>query len=152
MAPLLIGELARTVGVDSRTIRYYEAVGLLPEPSRADNNYRLYGDEDVERLRFILRARTLELSLEEIDEILSYREEGEAPCPYVLRLMDRKIGEIQVKIEGLRKLKDELRSLRDAAAELPPEEAASTGRICHIIENQSLISPAEVSATLPAAG
>ena len=149
MAPQLIGELARAAGVNPKTIRYYEEIGLLPPPRRAENTYRLYGGEDVERLAFIRRARALDLNLEEIAEILSFRDQGEAPCPYVLGLMADKIDEIQTKIEGLRRLKGELADLRSAAARVPAEELAAKGQVCHIIENQTLIRPSEILASLP---
>ena len=64
-----IGQLARSVGVDTQTIRFYEREGLLPPPDRQDNGYRIYTERHVERLAFIRRCRILELSLAEIHEL-----------------------------------------------------------------------------------
>ena len=61
---LKIGELSSQTGISTEAIRYYERIGLLPEPERAENGYRLYGEEDVERLRFIRSARSLDFSLD----------------------------------------------------------------------------------------
>ncbi len=68
-----IGQLARSVGVDTQTIRFYEREGLLPPPDRQDNGYRIYTERHVERLAFIRRCRILELSLAEIHELQRYQ-------------------------------------------------------------------------------
>lgn len=138
---MLIGELAGQLGINPKTIRYYEEIGLLPEPDRTESNYRVYGSEDRERLAFILRARQLEFSLDETREILSFREAGELPCPYVLREMERKIQEIEERMRGLERLRAELGRLKEDAEAIPAEERALRGRICHILENEALEAP-----------
>ena len=135
---LQIGQVARNLGLNPTTIRYYEDIGLLPEPKRTLSGYRQYSAPDVERIDFIRRARTLELSLDEIGEILSFRDQGEAPCPYVLHLIAAKITQVERKIDGLRQLHRELRDLQAEAATLQPETLASKGHLCHIIENRRL--------------
>ena len=65
-----IAELSKLTQVTSKTIRYYEEIGLLPEPARATNGYRVYQHEDVERLSFIRRCRDLHIPLEEIKIVL----------------------------------------------------------------------------------
>ena len=72
-----IGALARHFGINAKTIRYYEAIGLLPGARRTESGYRVYGTADVERLGFILRAKVLGLSLEEIRGVLSVPADGE---------------------------------------------------------------------------
>src|SRR5258708_32647874 len=74
-----IGELAARFGLNPKTIRYYEEIGLLKRAGRSESGYRLYGKPDVERLGFIRRAKTLSLSLDEIRDILSAQEEGSPP-------------------------------------------------------------------------
>ena len=78
-----IGEVGTAVGVDPPTIRYYESVGVLPEPERTASGYRAYSAADVERLRFVTLARSLGLGLDDIRDILGLRDRGEAPCGYV---------------------------------------------------------------------
>lgn len=141
---MLISGLGRRLNVNPKTIRYYEEIGLLPEPARNPSGYRVYFDRDVERLAFILRAKALDFSLEEIGEILALRERGEVPCPYVLHQIEAKIAEVDRKIEQLRQLRAELEELRAEAAALPPGEIAAKGRICHLIENRDLIRVNEI--------
>ncbi len=135
---LQIGQVAQKLDLNPKTIRYYEEIGLLPEPKRTPSGYRQYAAPDVERIDFIRRARTLELSLDEIGEVLSFREAGEAPCPYVLYLIADKIEQVERKIEDLRELRLELRELHAEAAALSPETLATKGHLCHIIENRQL--------------
>lgn len=70
MQTLTIGKVAKQAGVGIDTVRFYEREGLLPEARRAESGYRLYSLDDVDRLRFIRRAKTLGFSLEEIAELL----------------------------------------------------------------------------------
>jgi DNA-binding transcriptional MerR regulator len=78
-----IGELADAVGVNPKTIRFYEQIGLLPEPERRPSGYRDYNDDDRERLVFVRTAQRLGLPLADIKEILAFADRGEAPCGYV---------------------------------------------------------------------
>lgn len=96
-----IGELAEASGVPSKTIRFYEEAGVLPSPERADNGYRLYDREDIRRLRFVRNARSLDFSLDDLREILALRDQGEAPCRYVIQLLDKKSTEIEERIQQL---------------------------------------------------
>jgi DNA-binding transcriptional MerR regulator len=80
---LYIGELARRVRLNPKTIRYYEEIGLFPEPERTASNYRIYRPEDLRTLEFIQKAQALGLSLGEIKEILRIRESGQLPCQHV---------------------------------------------------------------------
>src|SRR3989442_15013210 len=80
MAPsLTIGQVAKTSGVDAKTIRYYEQIGVLPAPSRAASGYRLYDQPGVERLRFIRRARSLGLPLQQLKTLMSTLNGGAHP-------------------------------------------------------------------------
>ena len=135
---LQIGQVAQQLDLNPKTIRYYEEIGLLPEPMRTPSGYRQYAQRDVERINFIRRARTLELSLDEIGEVLGFRDEDEAPCPYVLHLVADKIQQVERKIEDLRELRRELQDLHAEAAALPLETLAAKGHLCHIIENRQL--------------
>ncbi len=139
---MLIGELATRVEVNPKTIRYYEGIGLLPPAARAPSGYRQYGEEDVERLEFIRSAKALGVALEEIKEVLAFRDHGVSPCPYVLKLLDAKVKEIQGRIRGLRMLAADLRRLQRAAARIPTKELTARARFCHILENKQLLETA----------
>jgi DNA-binding transcriptional MerR regulator len=96
-----IGELAARLGLNPRTIRFYEEIGVLPEPERRPSGYREYEEADEERLRFIRSAQSLGLSLDDIREILALKDRGEAPCPYVREVIDREASAIDERIREL---------------------------------------------------
>jgi DNA-binding transcriptional MerR regulator len=128
-----IGQLAEAVGVDTATIRFYESVGLLPEPARRPSGYRDYDQSDVERLRFVRQARSLELPLDDIREIVALRDRGEVPCPYVREVITREAEAIDERIGQLVTLRAELLRLHQLASELPDNPPGET-RVCHILE------------------
>lgn len=134
---LRIGELAQASGVPAKTIRFYEEVELLPPAQRAENSYRLYGNEDVQRLRFIRNARSLDFSLDDLREILALRDQGEAPCRYVMQLLEEKSVEIEERIRQLRALQEELQQLLARADSLPDDDIEMKECICHLIYNRS---------------
>lgn len=136
---LHISDLARQVGVAPSMVRYYEDIGLLPPAARNESGYRVYRQADVERLRFIQRAKALEFSLEEIGEILGLRERGKAPCAYVINQIGIKIVEIDHKMAALARLKTDLIQLQSEAAQLSPTDIEAKSCVCHLIENQQLI-------------
>jgi len=133
-----IGELAAHFGLNPKTIRYYEAIGLLPRADRSESGYRLYTRRDVERLGFIRRAKMLGLSLDEIRDILSVQAGGEPPCGQVLDLIDLKIRTIDQRMADLLAFRTELATLRMTwADEHKHLHAAPSAGICPIIEQQA---------------
>lgn len=126
-----IGELADLVGLNAKTIRYYESIGLLPDPERRPSGYRDYSAEDVERLRFVRTAQRLNLSLSEIAEILRFRERDERPCEYVLGVLDRQVADLDRRMAEMAELRRELISLKAKADDLPRDE----GGYCAVIEH-----------------
>lgn len=107
-----IGQLARIVGVESQTIRFYERQGLLPPPDRQENDYRVYNERHVELLAFIRRCRILDLSLLEIKELQSYQDDPHQPCAAVNALLDDHISHVRSQIIALQALEKQLTSLR----------------------------------------
>lgn len=132
-ATLLIGQLSERVGVSTKTIRYYEEVGLLPRASRSEGGYRLYSVEDEGRLQFVASARRVGFALGEIKEMLALRERGRPPCGYVAALVERRIGEIDQQQARLRALKQDLVELRERARNLPAP-ALEAGVCCHVLQ------------------
>ncbi|MDP8978120.1 MAG: heavy metal-responsive transcriptional regulator [Actinomycetota bacterium] len=128
-----IGQLADRLGLNPRTIRYYESIGLLPEPARTAGGYRLYGEADAERLTFIRTAQRLGLTLDDIGEILAFRERGQAPCGYVVDLLQRHARELDQRIAELQGLRDELDQLVVRAEDLPE----GAGTYCGVIEHHA---------------
>lgn len=107
---LRIGEVSRRAGVTEQTVRYYERLGLLRPERRSSSGYRLYGDAELGRLRFIRRARAIGISLEEIRTLLPVAERGECgPLRQdVLGLLDGKLVEARRLVHELERLKGEL--------------------------------------------
>lgn len=126
-----IGELAEQVGVNPKTIRYYESIGLLPEPPRSEVGYRLYRAEDADRLAFVRRAQQLGLTLDEIAEILALRERGQRPCGYVVSIARQRLGELDQRLEEMRCARNELAGLLERADELP----ANDDHYCALIQH-----------------
>lgn len=128
-----IGELADTVGVNPKTIRYYEAIGLLPEPARSPGGDRTYDQDDVERLAFVRRAQQLELTLDEIGEILALRERSQRPCDYVLTVAQRRLVELDDRLSAMHRAREELSALVERAEQL----SAGEGSYCGLIEHHA---------------
>lgn len=129
---LRIGQLAEQLGLNPRTIRYYEQIGLMPEPERTESGYRLYTDRDAERLRFIKSAQHVGLSLGEIKETLAFRERGEQPCGYVYGVVEQRLREVDGRLRELRAFKRDLKQLRDRMR--AGGVARREGPYCHYIE------------------
>lgn len=131
---MLIHELAQQTGVPAKTIRYYEAIGLMPLPQRAANNYRQYTTADAERLRFIASARSLGFSLDDVAAILAARDAGIAPCDRVLDMLDQRMHGIDRRIADLLRLRDILSDLRQSGAALPRDDVLGETCICSLLK------------------
>lgn len=109
-AGLTIGELAKELRLNPKTIRYYEEVGLLPQPRRSESGYRLYSRYEIERLRLVKRAKLLGLSLAEIKELAEYAIDGHCSAleHRLLSLVEAKLGEIDQKIQDLTAFREDL--------------------------------------------
>ena len=108
MKTMHIGEVASQFGLNPRTIRYYESVGVLPKAGRSEGGYRIYSREAVERLEFVLKAKALGLSLDVIQKILTLHDKGVVPCEHTRDFIRRKINDIDEKIAALASLKKTL--------------------------------------------
>jgi len=106
--PLTIGRLAKAAGVNVETIRYYQREGLLAEPEKPLQGYRVYPPETVARLHFIKRAKELGFTLREVRELLAL---GDGHCREVQQLAREKAGEIETRIHDLESMLSALRIL-----------------------------------------
>lgn len=111
-----IGVLGKATGVNIETIRYYERIGLLPEPDRTLAGYRQYGEEHLRRLSFIRKGRDLGFSIEAIRALLRLAEHPEQPCEGADRLASAHLAEVERKIEELARLRDALRQMTECCA------------------------------------
>jgi DNA-binding transcriptional MerR regulator len=131
---LFIGELARQIGINPKTVRYYEDINLLPKSKRGGNNYRLYSEDTLKQLGFIKKAQSLGFTLREIKEILSLRERGLKPCSHVRDLSKQRVADIEQKITELTTLKRELKKLEDEWTTMPTIKEDLDKCICPQIE------------------
>ena len=130
MSGLTIGELAQRLQCQPATIRFYEREGLLPAPARSGGNYRLYGSGYQERLSFILRCRSLDMTLDEIRELLRLRDAPAGSCTAVNAALDEHIRHVGDRITQLRALQRQLRQLRNICDD-------ASGGSCGILEELS---------------
>jgi len=127
-ANVKIGELANRTECPVETIRYYEREGLLPPAARSEANYRLYGEVHVERLQFIRHCRSLDMTLDEIRSLLSFRDAPEQNCMEVNTLLDKHIGHVAHRITELRNLQKQLKALRSQC------QTAQAAKDCGILQ------------------
>jgi DNA-binding transcriptional MerR regulator len=120
-----IGELAAATGTTTKTLRFYEESGLLPQTKRAANGYRDYGSEALSRLDFIRRGRAAGLSLAEIREVIDIRDAGDAPCRHVYQLLTSRLLDIDRQIADLEVLRAALLQRRDHAETADPSSCAA---------------------------
>ena len=106
-----IGELARETGVKVVTIRYYEQIGVLPVARRTSANYRAYGTEHLQRLRFVRRCREFGFSLDQIRGLLRLSAGKATSCAQVCQLAERHLKSVEDKIADLKRLASELRRI-----------------------------------------
>lgn len=126
-----IGELSRETGVPVETIRYYEKERLLEPPMRLQNNYRSYGDRHLARLRVIAHCRKLDMSLEEIREILNYDSSKPEEAGHIHELLHRQIEAVDARIRALTELQTKLYELEHSC------HGHTQGHQCGIIQELS---------------
>lgn len=124
-----IGDLAQATHCPVETVRYYEREGLLPAPARSSGNYRLYGPDHVERLRFIRHCRSLDMAHDEIRTLLAFRDAPERQCDQVNALLDEHIGHVAQRMRELRVLARDLKELRGQC------RAVRAARDCEIMRS-----------------
>jgi len=104
-------ELAQRAGCNLETIRYYEKAGLLPEPPRTPSGYRTYDGTHERRLRFVLRARELGFSLNEVRALLRLVDERDQPCAEARALAAGHLADVRAKIADLRRMERVLKGM-----------------------------------------
>lgn len=103
-----IGQLAREAGVPISTLRYYERVGLLRPDDRSEGNYRLYGNEAVERLRFVRTAQATGFTIEDIKALVSHRHDEPGLCQDVQGLIRERLADVKRRMDDLRHVRQVL--------------------------------------------
>ena len=126
-----IGELAKRAVVPIDTVRFYERQGLLPAPQRLASGYRVYGSNDLARLRFIKRAKSLGFTLEEINELLSLSSHREGDMAGMKAAAAEKLTSVEAKLVELARIRDGLKTL---IAACPGHGVLETCPILHALD------------------
>ncbi len=134
MERMTIGKLAKKADVSTDTIRFYERCRLIAEPARTESNYRLYPEEDVKRIRFIKKAKSLGFTLSEIGKLLSMRHSPSASKADVKMRFERKIRSVQQKIDDLSRI---LNALEHLAAACDGRGEIGDCTILHALDGQT---------------
>jgi MerR family mercuric resistance operon transcriptional regulator len=127
---LTIGALAQASGVHLETIRYYQRLGLVPQPARPAGSVRRYDARAVARLRFIRRAQQLGFSLDEVGQLLAL-DDGGRQCGATRRLAEARLAEVEAKLAALARMRRELKRL------IAECSGATRAPACPIIETLS---------------
>ncbi|MDJ0457972.1 MerR family transcriptional regulator [Arthrobacter sp. NQ7] len=128
-----VGQAADAAGVTPKAVRLWESKGLLPPAGRTSTGYRIFTDEDVRILRFIRQAKALDLSLEEIGDVLDLQRHGAVTCGKVTALLDAHIERLDRTMTDLKRLRRTLDRARKTARDTRARGQEAV--VCHIIEN-----------------
>ncbi len=132
--PLTIGRLARTAGVSTSAVRYYERAGLIAPAGRTAGNYRYYEPEALERLRFIRAAHRAGFALDDVGTLRALRDGSLAPCAEVEALIEHRLEGIARRMADFRRIRRQLQASLEAC-----REAAKNGH-CGVLDNLTLAS------------
>ncbi|MEQ8639370.1 MAG: helix-turn-helix domain-containing protein [Alphaproteobacteria bacterium] len=108
---LTIGTLAQKTGTKVQTVRYYEQIGLMPDPGRTEGGQRRYGDADLDRLSFIRHARQLGFTLAAIRELLDLSDHPNRPCHEADAIARRQLKQVEQRLARLEALRAELKRM-----------------------------------------
>jgi DNA-binding transcriptional MerR regulator len=134
MTALTIGKLAKATDVKVPTIRFYEQIGLLPEPDRTESDRRVYDDAAVRRLAFIKHARQLGFSVDAIRTLLDLADHPDRACDQANALAAEQLTSVEAKISQLQALRSELKRMVDAGC----HGVASECRVIETLADHSL--------------
>lgn len=123
-----IGQLSAETGTKVPTIRYYEDIGLLPEPERTAGNQRRYGKQQVDRLRFIRHCRDMGFPLKDIRALLDLSDDPERSCASADTIARHQLQEVERRLASLASLRQELCRMIDQCA-------GGTVADCRVIES-----------------
>lgn len=140
IANLTIGRVAAATGCKVQTIRYYEQIGLLPQPARSEGNQRIYSQIDINRLSFVRHARELGFPLGSIRDLLSLSDRPDQSCDAADAIVRAQLGEVERRITRLQALKGELERMVQQCqggriADCRVIEVLSDHRLCSTIDH-----------------
>ncbi|AYA63488.1 MULTISPECIES: MerR family transcriptional regulator [unclassified Alteromonas] len=127
-----VKEIAKALATTPDTVRYYTRLKLV-NPAKSDNGYKLYSTKDASRLKFILSARQLGFSVDDIKQILSEADHGKTACPLVRTLIIERLAETERQFKAMQLLRENM-TLAVSKWELMEDKAPTPHMVCHLIE------------------
>jgi DNA-binding transcriptional MerR regulator len=129
---LTISALAKRAGVSSKTLRYWESLGILPRAARSHTGYRLFDSESLRYITFIQKSKALGLSLAEMREVLLLARRGHCPCPEVIEWTEQRIQSLEKQVAALSALLARLKRARREWSR-PARRNPACGNVCGLI-------------------
>lgn len=130
-----VAEFAKALGTTPDTVRYYTRIGLISPIKNSENGYKTYGIKEQKRLKFILSARHLDFSVEEIKRILSESDNGHTACPLVRKIVEHRLAETEKQYQAALLLRARLsQAINDWQGK--PDLEPTGHMICHLIEGE----------------
>ena len=123
-----IGQLAEAAGISTKAIRYYEDIGVLPQPDRAANGYRTYDASATDRISFIQDAQSAGLSLLEIQMVLELRDAGQSTCSHVISSLEMHLADVDRQMAELERTRLRLEAIIERARSLDPTICSDPNR------------------------
>jgi DNA-binding transcriptional MerR regulator len=134
-----ISVLSKQTGISSKTLRYWEGLGLLPRAARSHTGYRLFGQEAAQYVAFVQKCKYIGLTLAEMRRLLELAESGRNPCPEVVRWAEKKLKTVEQQIRALSVLERRLRRVCrnwSKRSKCPPARCAG---ICCLVQGLPII-------------
>ena len=128
-----VSQLAKVLNTTPDTVRYYSRIGLIMPIKNTENGYKSYNQQAQQRLKFILSARQLDFSVEEIKEILLVADSGSTACPLVREIVEHRLAETEKKFNDALILRNVLRSAIDDWKS-KPDKSPTGDMLCHLIQ------------------
>jgi DNA-binding transcriptional MerR regulator len=129
---LKVNEVAKQFGVNANTVRHYVRIGLI-NPPKDESGYHRFGKNEAQTLRFILNARELGFTLEDIQQLLDDASRGESPCPHARELIELRLDQARDKLASLQALVERMEQATASWQSIPDCEPCGQ-HICHLIE------------------
>ena len=130
---LTVAKLAKRANVAPHVVRLYARKGLLPSTTRTIHGYRLFGEADVVRLRFIRVAQSLGFTLAEIREITDMARRSQSPCPQVRATVSHRLKETWEELRYLEQITEHMRNAIQKWDDMP-DKVPTGHEVCHLIE------------------
>ena len=131
---MIAHELAKLAGVNTNVVRYYSKIGLLSPTRNPDNGYREYTPQDVNRVRFIRKAKWLGFTLKDVETILAESDSGKSPCGKVRGIITERTQEIQQRLDHLHEMQERMECAMEAWT-LMSDSAPGDKHICGLIDD-----------------